>query len=114
MNVMFGLFSLGGSEIILILALVLILFGAKKLPELAKGLGQGIKEFKKATREVTDEIQNSVDDRNYNPPRTTVETRRVSDAPYSAPQNVLDSKTAAENRATDRPVAVPQSAEHKA
>ena len=50
---------LGGWEIILILAVVLILFGAKKLPELAKGLGTGIKEFKKATREVTDEIQNA-------------------------------------------------------
>src|SRR6266576_3209691 len=64
MNTMFGLFNLGGGEIILILALILILFGAKKLPELAKGLGQGIKEFKKATKEVTDEIQSaaSVDD----------------------------------------------------
>ncbi len=67
MNMMFGLFNLGGSEIILILALVLILFGAKKLPELAKGLGTGIKEFKKATREVTDEIQNSSSD-HYAPP----------------------------------------------
>jgi sec-independent protein translocase protein TatA len=58
MNVMFaGIF--GGWEIVLILAVVLILFGAKKLPELAKGLGTGIKEFKKATREVTDEIQNA-------------------------------------------------------
>ena len=58
MNVMLaGWF--GGWEIILILAVVLILFGAKKLPELAKGLGTGIKEFKKATREVTDEIQNA-------------------------------------------------------
>ena len=56
MNTMIaGIF--GGWEIILILAVVLILFGAKKLPELAKGLGTGIKEFKKATREVTDEIQ---------------------------------------------------------
>src|SRR6476646_1190676 len=62
MNVMFGLFNLGGGEIILILALVLILFGAKKLPELAKGLGTGIKEFKKATREVTDEMQNAADE----------------------------------------------------
>lgn len=53
---------LGGWEIVLILAVVLILFGAKKLPELARGLGQGIKEFKKATREVTDEIQNATDD----------------------------------------------------
>ena len=49
---------LGGWEIVLILAVVLILFGAKKLPELAKGLGKGINEFKKASREVTDEIQN--------------------------------------------------------
>jgi sec-independent protein translocase protein TatA len=62
MNVMFGLFNLGGGEIILILALVLILFGAKKLPELAKGLGTGIKEFKKATREVTEEVSNAMDD----------------------------------------------------
>ena len=46
----------------LILAVVLILFGAKKLPELAKGLGTGIKEFKKATREVTDEISSAMDE----------------------------------------------------
>jgi len=59
---MFGLFNLGGGEIILILALVLILFGAKKLPELAKGLGTGIKEFKKATREVTDEMENAANE----------------------------------------------------
>ena len=62
MNTMFALFDVGGGQIILILLLVLIFFGARKLPELAKGLGQGIKEFKKATREVTDEIQHSMDD----------------------------------------------------
>ena len=61
MNITFAA-MLGGWEIILILAVVLILFGAKKLPELAKGLGTGIKEFKKATREVTDEIHNAADD----------------------------------------------------
>jgi sec-independent protein translocase protein TatA len=60
MNVMFA-GMLGGWEIVLILAVVLILFGAKKLPELAKGLGTGIKEFKKATREVTDEISSAMD-----------------------------------------------------
>jgi sec-independent protein translocase protein TatA len=53
---------IGGWEIVLILAVVLILFGAKKLPELAKGLGQGIKEFKKATREVTDELSSAMDE----------------------------------------------------
>ena len=57
MMTVIGLFNLGGGEIVLILALVLILFGARKLPELAKGLGQGIKEFKKAARETTDQIK---------------------------------------------------------
>ena len=56
MNVMFALGFIGGWELILILAVVLLLFGAKKLPELAKGLGSGIKEFKKASRDVTNEI----------------------------------------------------------
>jgi sec-independent protein translocase protein TatA len=61
MNVMIaGIFGMW--EIILILAVVLILFGAKKLPELAKGLGTGIKEFKKASREVTEELQNATSD----------------------------------------------------
>lgn len=59
MNTMLAVFGIGGWEVILILAVVLILFGAKKLPDLAKGLGQGIREFKKATSEVTQEIQNA-------------------------------------------------------
>lgn len=41
----------GGWEWILILAVVVLLFGARKIPELARGMGTGIKEFKKATRE---------------------------------------------------------------
>lgn len=42
---------IGMQELLIILVVVLILFGGKKLPELARGLGQGMKEFKKATRE---------------------------------------------------------------
>jgi len=42
-------------EIVLILVIVLLLFGSKKLPELAKGLGQGLKEFKTAVKENSDE-----------------------------------------------------------
>jgi sec-independent protein translocase protein TatA len=42
---------LNGWEIVLLIALVLLLFGARKLPELARGMGQGIKEFRKATKE---------------------------------------------------------------
>ncbi|MFI5356927.1 MAG: twin-arginine translocase TatA/TatE family subunit [Opitutales bacterium] len=45
------LFGLGGSELLIILAILLVLFGGSKLPSLAKGLGQSIKEFKKAARE---------------------------------------------------------------
>lgn len=52
---MFG--SLGTGEIILILLVVLILFGSKKIPELAQGLGKGIREFKKAMRDVEEEIK---------------------------------------------------------
>ncbi|MBP7142386.1 MAG: twin-arginine translocase TatA/TatE family subunit [Opitutaceae bacterium] len=52
---LFGAFGLGGMEILLILAVVLLLFGAKKLPELAKGLGKSIKEFKKASNEAEEE-----------------------------------------------------------
>lgn len=42
-------------EVIALIAVVVILFGARKLPELARGFGLGIKEFKKASREVADE-----------------------------------------------------------
>ena len=42
---------LNGWEIFLIVAVVFLLFGARKLPQLAKGLGQGIKEFKKASQD---------------------------------------------------------------
>ena len=84
---MLAFLNLGGGEILLILALVLILFGAKKLPELAKGLGQGIKEFKKATSDVTSEIHNAMED-NTPPKRissTTVEAERtVSQSPAPA------------------------------
>jgi|TARA_B100001029_G_C14896479_1_gene358429 sec-independent protein translocase protein TatA len=55
---MFG--GLGGFEIIVILFIILLLFGAKKLPELAKGLGKGINEFKKASNEIKEEVEKAV------------------------------------------------------
>lgn len=50
---------IGGPEIIVILLLVLVLFGGKKIPELMKGLGKGVKEYKKAMNGVDEEINNA-------------------------------------------------------
>jgi sec-independent protein translocase protein TatA len=66
---MFG--NIGGSELFLILLVILVFFGAKKLPELAKGLGQGIREFRKAAKDVQDEVNKEVkkiDEKNDNKP----------------------------------------------
>ena len=52
--------NLGGPEVALILVVVLIFFGAKKIPELARGLGRGIREFKDATKEISDELEDSI------------------------------------------------------
>ena len=57
---MFG--NLGGGEIILIVLVIRLLFGAKKIPELAQGLGKGMKEFKKSLKDVEEEIKKTDDD----------------------------------------------------
>jgi sec-independent protein translocase protein TatA len=57
----------GGSEWLIILLLVLLLFGAKRLPEVAQNLGKGIREFKKSMREVQSEIETA------DPTKTKVE-----------------------------------------
>ena len=54
---MFG--NLGAGEIILIVLVILILFGAKKIPELARGIGKGMSEFKKGLKDVEDEIKST-------------------------------------------------------
>ena len=49
-------FGIGYPELIIIFLIILLLFGAKRIPDMAQGLGKGIKEFKKAMRDVKDEI----------------------------------------------------------
>jgi sec-independent protein translocase protein TatA len=56
MSLIASLMNLGGPDLIVILLIVLVLFGAKKLPELARGMGQAVKEFQKAKDEFSDEI----------------------------------------------------------
>ena len=48
--------SLGPWEIVLIILVIILIFGGKKIPELARGLGKGLREFKKTTREIKDEV----------------------------------------------------------
>ncbi len=57
MNLLAFFSNLAGPDLIVILLLVLVLFGAKKLPELARGMGQAMKEFQKAKDEISDELQ---------------------------------------------------------
>ena len=55
--------GIGGPELFFILVIVLLLFGADKLPELARGIGKSMREIKKATSGVEDEIRKAMDDR---------------------------------------------------
>ncbi|MCY7356387.1 MAG: twin-arginine translocase TatA/TatE family subunit [Rudanella sp.] len=52
--------GLGTGEMILIFAVIVLMFGAKKLPELARGLGKGIREFKDATKDVRENIEDGL------------------------------------------------------
>jgi len=52
----------GGWELVIIVFMIILLFGAKKIPELAKGLGKGIREFKDASKEIKDEIEDGIKD----------------------------------------------------
>ncbi len=59
------LLFIGTTEILVIAGVVVLLFGGKKLPELMRGLGQGVKEFKKGTKELSaplDEVKQTVDE----------------------------------------------------
>lgn len=55
--------SLGPTEIILIIAVILLMFGGKKIPELMKGLGSGIKEFKNAAKDDSSTTKTTVTDK---------------------------------------------------
>lgn len=64
---------IGGPEMIMIFVVILLLFGAKKLPELARGVGKSMGEFKKAREEFEREITRSEEEvRNDDKPKTTV------------------------------------------
>ena len=59
-TILLGMF--GGPEIMVVLVLVVLLFGGKKIPELMRGLGKGMKEFKDATKDIKEEINDATGD----------------------------------------------------
>ena len=83
--------NLNGPEIFLIFLIVLLLFGAKRLPELFRSFGKSIKEFKKATNEIEDDI------------RTAMEEESAAPKP-GEPKSVVESKPAEPAAAEPKPV----------
>ncbi|MBT4484569.1 MAG: twin-arginine translocase TatA/TatE family subunit [Candidatus Latescibacteria bacterium] len=73
--------GLGPMELTVIFLIVLLVFGAKRIPEIAKGLGKGITEFKKAAREITDEL-----DVENNSPKTHVKNELKEQPAPAKPQ----------------------------
>ncbi len=69
--------GLGGPELMMVLFLVLLLFGANRLPELARGLGRSVREFKKATSGVEEEFRAAMDDK----PELSEEAKRFAPKP---------------------------------
>ena len=73
--------GLGMGEMILIFLVVLLLFGAKRLPEIGSSLGKGLKEFKSSVREVEKELKtDELRQARYTPPPREAEPRRLTDA----------------------------------
>ncbi len=79
--------SLGPFELVLIFLAILLIFGAKRIPEIARGLGKGIKEFKSATSEISGELNvNEPANRIHpNPPTHGASTPRTDASQQAAP-----------------------------
>jgi len=76
-----AVFGLGTPEIMIILFIVLLLFGAKKLPELARGLGKSVSEFKKATSDAEKEIKQAIESEPPKPEEKKPEATKTSAGP---------------------------------
>jgi sec-independent protein translocase protein TatA len=61
--------NIGSTELIIILIIVLLLFGARRIPEIARSMGSGIREFKKATKDISNEVNASMQSPDDDPDR---------------------------------------------
>ena len=97
MNLLASFMNLGGPDLLVILLIILVLFGAKKLPELARGLGQAIKEFQKAKDEFSDEMHKAGQadtTAKTTPPTSTVPQNPASGAQPDPNQSINPGKQA--------------------
>ena len=85
MNTIASLFNLGGPDMLVILLIALLLFGAKKLPELARGMGLAMKEFHKAKDEFDREVTKPVSEVPVQPAANTLAQKTDATAPAAAP-----------------------------
>ncbi len=72
--------NLGGGEIVVILLVVLLFFGSKRIPDLAKGLGKGMREFKDAMSGIENEVRNASNDVTKPAPQKPVELEKPKEA----------------------------------
>jgi sec-independent protein translocase protein TatA len=93
------MFGLGFGELVLVFLIALIFIGPKKLPELAKGLGKGIREFQDAAKGMKDQIEQSIEeDKKASPKVETIAQHPINEAPVvTHAEQKTDSST--ENKA---------------
>ncbi|MBB6099640.1 sec-independent protein translocase protein TatA [Deinobacterium chartae] len=82
--------NLGPAEVILILVAVLLIFGPKKLPELGKSLGQGIREFRRGTQGIREDLEASLKDE----PKAAARSEAEPQAKAAAPAPALEAEAA--------------------
>lgn len=85
--------SFGPLEIILIFLVVLLIFGAKRIPEIARGIGKGIREFKDATNEISREIESESQRREINEPRSPKQGTPQARQPQQEPAANADAES---------------------
>ena len=89
-------FNMGGGEIFLIFLVVLLFFGSNKIPEFARSLGKGIRQFKDATQEIQRDIESSVKDvKNVKNDVTSTVTKAVTEPTIS--ENKKDEENKSQN-----------------
>src|ERR1700710_599083 len=93
----FLIFDIGGGEIMLIMLVILLLFGGEKLPQLARGLGKGIRDFKDASEGVKREITNQID---------SYETKKAQEAEATKPAEKATTEEKKEGDTNERPPVV--------